>query len=115
TQDQARKPAENLEITLLGLGGTNGGIISALAGAALAASGMDGRYLEIGGIRRGSGSMEVSDILKTGIEEVFTRDGRKVTEGVVQFRKFPQPVRIFGRPVLLVDEAEDHFQAVKRD
>lgn len=115
TQEQAQNLAANLNILLYGLGGTNGGIIGALAGAALAASGMDGRFLQIGTIRNQMGPMEVSDILKTGIEEVISIDGRHVKEGLVQFRKFPQPVRIFGKPVLLVEEIEGQWNVVKRD
>jgi len=115
TQEQALKLADNLNIPLFGLGGTNGGIIGALAGAALAASGMDGRYLEIGTIRGKTGPMKVSDLLKTGIEAVISIDGRELKEGLVQMRKFPQPVRIFGKPILLVEEIEGQWHVVKRD
>ncbi|PWR72539.1 ABC transporter substrate-binding protein [Methanospirillum lacunae] len=115
TQDQARKLAYNLNIFLIGLGGTNGGIIGALAGVGLAATGCDGRFLLVGTIRSREGDQEVKEILKTGIEEVLTIDGRVVTDGMIRIRKFPQPVRIMGRPVLLVEELEGELIAVKRD
>jgi hypothetical protein len=115
TQEQARKIAANLNIQLYGLGGTNGGIIGALAGAGLAATGMDGRFLHIGTIRDRQGSMEVDALLKSGIDDVMSTDGRVVKEGLIQIRKFPQPVRIFGRPFLLVEEIEGQWHAVRRD
>ena len=115
TQEQARKIAGHKNIMLFGLGGTEGGIIGALAGVGLAATGMDGRFLQIGTIRERQGPMEVCELLKTGIDEVVSVDGRTVNEGLIQIRKFPQPIRIFGRPFLLVEEIEGQWHAVRRD
>lgn len=115
TQEQAKKLAANLNILLYGLGGTNGGIIGALAGVGLAATGLDGRFLEIGTIRDQSGPMNVDVLLKTGIESVFSTDGKELKEGIIQIRKFPQPIRVFGKAHLLVEEVEGQWHGVRRD
>jgi hypothetical protein len=115
TQESARRLATNTGIHLAGLGGTEGGVIGALAGVGLAASGCDGRFLQIGTIRDAVGDQTVSDILKTGIEAVMTTDGRIITEGKVRVRKFPQPVCIMGRPIAIVEEQEGEWVLVKRD
>ena len=51
TQEQALRLARNAGLLLEPLGGTGGGVIGALAGIGLAATGSDGRYLELGSIR----------------------------------------------------------------
>ena len=115
TQDRARKIAYHAGILLEGLGGTEGGVIGALAGLGLAASGSDGRYIQTGTIREKQGNLTIAEILKTGIEQVITLDGKDITEGMVTVLKFPQPVRLQGKPVLLVDEQEGRFVVVKRN
>lgn len=115
TQDLARRLAENTGILLAGLGGTEGGVIGALAGVGLARTGCDGRFLELGTIRAMMGDQTVADILKTGIDAVMTTDGRVLSEGLIRIRKFPQPACVAGRPVLLVEETEGEFILVKRD
>ncbi|MFH0968521.1 MAG: ABC transporter substrate-binding protein [Methanobacteriota archaeon] len=115
SQEMARKLASNTGILLVGLGGTEGGVIGALAGIGLASSGCDGRFLQLGTIRDIMGDQTVTEVLKTGIETVMTTDGRILTEGLIRIRKFPQPVSIHGRPILLVEELNDEWVLVKRD
>jgi hypothetical protein len=115
TQEQARKLAAHLNIRLYGLGGTNGGIIGALAGVGLAATGFDGRFLQIGTIREHPGQTDVSTLLASGIEAVLAVDGRELQSGAIQVKKFPQPAVIFGKAFLLVEEVEGQWHAVRRD
>lgn len=115
TQEMARTLASNSGIMLAGLGGTEGGVIGALAGIGLAATGCDGRFLHLGTIRDMPGDQIVPDILKSGVEMVMTTDGRVLTEGLIRIRKFPQPACIRGRPVLLVEEQNGEMVLLKRD
>ena len=115
TQDQARTIAKNAGIPLVGLGGTEGGVIGALAGVALAASGSDGRFLSIGTIREFPGPRTIEKIHAAGIPEVHTLDGERIYEGFVEMPKFPQPVCIRGQPVLFVERDGSGLRSVKRD
>ncbi|HWQ66674.1 MAG TPA: ABC transporter substrate-binding protein [Methanospirillum sp.] len=115
TLEQAWTLARNSGIMLEGLGGTDGGVIGALAGIGLAATGYDGRYLQIGSIRDHPGDQSVEDLKRAGVDLVMTIDGRVVTEGLIRIRKFPQPVCIGARPVLLVEEYEGELVLVKRE
>src|SRR5690606_23934992 len=63
TQEEATTLARQHNIYLAGLGGTNGGIIGALASIGLAASGNDGRYILLGTIRDLSGLQAIETLL----------------------------------------------------
>ncbi|NLV27181.1 MAG: ABC transporter substrate-binding protein [Methanomicrobiales archaeon] len=115
TQEQALSIAEYSNIRLVGLDGTKGGIIGALAAVGLAASGSDGRYIHVGTIRNLYGEAEISDIKAAGIPDIISVDGKPVQSGKILFRKFPQPVRIQGSPVLLVREDEGSWIVERRD
>lgn len=115
TQERARTIASHAGILLEGLGGTEGGVIGAVAGIGLAACGSDGRYLQIGSIRERRGSHTIDELLKKGIDQVITLDGTVITQGCVSFLKFPQPVRLKGKAILLVQEQDGELIAVKRD
>ena len=115
TQEQARTLAAQAGILLQGLGGTEGGVIGALAAIGLASTGNDGRFLQLGNIRSMAGDQEVKDLLAAGISQVITTDGKIITEGRVRVRKFPQPACILGKPVILVEEKNGEYILVKRD
>lgn len=115
TREQAHTLASNTGIRLLGLDGTQDGVIGALAGVGLAACGNDGRYLLVGTIRDLHGEADVSEIQNAGISTIISLDGRKVTNGRILFGKFPQPVRIGAKPVLLVREEMDGWVVERRD
>lgn len=115
TQDRAYEIAKNAGILLEGLGGTGGGVIGALAGIGLARTGSDGRYLQIGSIRDRPGDRTVEELLTLGAGEVMTTGGKVLTSGPVTIPKFPQPSRILGRPVLLVEERDGGYYMLKRD
>jgi len=110
TQEDARHHAKNCGITLEGLGGTNGGIIGALAGVGLAASGEDGRFVMRGRSRMMTGSRSIEELLASGIDQVMTRDRELVIEGHVEIRKFPKPAFVNGKAVLYVTGTDGHYQ-----
>jgi tRNA(Ile2) C34 agmatinyltransferase TiaS len=113
TQDQARSLAREAGILLEGLGGTEDGVIGALAGIGLAASGNDGRFVMKGTTRDLHGSQTIAAILASGVDRVDTREGTAVGEGTVNLRKFPKPAFIGGKAVLYVEaDGEDYRDIV---
>lgn len=113
-KEEASCLAEASGVTLLGLGGTNDGIIGALAAVGLAASGDDGRYVLVGRSRELSGLQPVSALLEAGIAAVQTQDGEPVAEGLVLTDKL-RPARRGGQPIAVVEWASDHWQPLKLD
>ena len=116
-QERARTLARNLHIRLKGLGGTEDGVIGAMAGLGLAYSKNDGRYLQKGGIRNILSSSTVETLFGTGVDEIWSLDGRRITEGTVYFRpdKSPKTCPINGKTVLFVDEKDGVVTEAKRD
>jgi len=114
SQDQARALAAAHSIPLLGLGGDEDGVIGALAAVGLAASGEDGRYVLVGRSRELTGLQPVPAILAAGITAVQTLDGQPVTNGLIQTDKM-RPARRTSRPILVVEQAGDHWLPLKLD
>jgi tRNA(Ile2) C34 agmatinyltransferase TiaS len=114
TQERARQVAANCGIRFEGLGGTNGGVIGAIAGVALASLQNDGRFLLKDGNRELTGVRTVPEIIGAGIDEVLTLQGEKVTAGLVQIPKNATPSFILGKAVLFVEPRGDFWVALKR-
>ncbi len=117
TQEKARTLAKNLEIRLEGLGGSQDGVIGAMAGLGLAATGNDGRFLQKGRIREILGPCRAQDLLMAGIDSITTLDGRIITEGMIveKAHKSVKPCPVNSRSVLFVEERDGSYHAVKRD
>ncbi|MCK9277930.1 MAG: ABC transporter substrate-binding protein [Methanoculleus sp.] len=117
TQERARTLAANLGIWLKGLGGTQDGVIGAMAGLGLAATRNDGRFLQKGAIRSHTGPTPADVLLGAGVDEIMTLDGRRVTEGTIILKegKAAKACPINGRVVLFVDEQDGKLVAVKRN
>jgi hypothetical protein len=113
-QDDARGLAQACGIPLIGLGGTEGGVIGALAAVGLAASGEDGRYVLVGRSRELTGLQPVSALLAAGIVAVQTTDGEPVTQGLVLADKL-RPARRGGRPVAVVEWSGRYWLPLKLD
>ena len=113
-QEEPRDLATAHNIFLEGLGGDEDGVIGALAAVGLAASGEDGRYVEVGSIRDLEGLHPLVDVLASGILSVKTLDGTAVTEGLIQTDKM-RPARRGGQPVLFVERENDHWLPLKLD
>jgi tRNA(Ile2) C34 agmatinyltransferase TiaS len=113
-QGQARALAETHTLLLQGLGGTEDGVIGALAAVGLAACGDDGRYVLVGRSRQLSGLQPVEALLAAGISAVQTLDGQPVHQGLVQTDKL-RPARRGGQPVAVVQWNDDHWLPLKLD
>jgi tRNA(Ile2) C34 agmatinyltransferase TiaS len=114
TQQRAFNVACNCGFHVEGLGGTNGGIIGAVAGIGLASLQNDGRFLLKGRNRELTGVRSVAEVLGEGIDQILTLQGRKVTEGKIKIPKNATPSFIHGKAVLFVEPAEDSYVALKR-
>jgi tRNA(Ile2) C34 agmatinyltransferase TiaS len=114
TQQRAVCLANNCNILLEGLGGTNGGIIGALAGIGLAALGNDGRFLLKGKNRELGGERTATEIINAGIDQILTLQGENVTKGKVLIPKNATPSFIHGKAVLFVEQNGDGMVALKR-
>jgi hypothetical protein len=116
-QDEARQLATAHGIHLEGLGGTEDGVIGALAAVGLAATGNDGRVVHLAGWSLDDplmGMIEVATILRNGIDEVReAATGAAVTQGVVELRKKLRPNIRAGRLVLFVERASESGAAAE--
>jgi len=112
TQGEARSLARRAGLLLEGLGGTEDGVIGALAGIGLAASGNDGRFVQKGTTRDLRGSQTIAAILASGVDRVETREGTAVGEGTVALRKFPKPALVGGKAVLFVESDGDGYRDI---
>ena len=113
-QSEARALAATHGIRLLGLGGSNDGVIGAVAAVGLAATGEDGRYVLVGHSRELLGLVPVSEILKAGVAAVQTLDGLPVVEGLVQADKL-RPALRGHRPIAVVEWTGEYWLPLKLD
>jgi hypothetical protein len=96
------------------LGGTEGGVIGAIAGLGLASLKSDGRFLLKGRNRELTGVRSVQEILAAGIDEVLMLKGEAVGDRKVQIPKNATPSFIGGKAVLFVEERDGSLVAIKR-
>jgi hypothetical protein len=112
SQDEARTLAGRAGCHLEGLGGTEQGVIGALAAVGLIAGGDDGRVVQLSTWPYPddafSGPQEIDDILARGIDEVRNLEsGEHVTHGTVDVGKRLRPNWRGGRVVLYISAATD--------
>jgi tRNA(Ile2) C34 agmatinyltransferase TiaS len=119
TQTEARQLAAEHSIHLEGLGGTEDGVIGALAAVGLMATKNDGRVVHFGSGGEDwydvTGCLEVSDILSRGIDEVRMIDsGEPLATGTVDVGKRLRPNYRNGKIVLFVTRNDSpHWEAVR--
>lgn len=114
SQEQARRLAAGHGLLLEGLGGSQDGIIGALAAVGLAASGDDGRYIWVGDSRELAGLQPVEIVRKAGIPRLCTLDGEPVITGMVWADKL-RPARRSGQPVQYLAWQDGCWQPLKLD
>lgn len=108
TMAEAIALAQNELLVLEGLTGDHGGIIGALAAVGLRASGNDGRFLWLTGLRELSGICSAAQLRRTTpIELIQTIDGVDVppTERI-EMGEWVRPLLKQGHALLLVEEAQ---------
>ncbi|MEW5720672.1 MAG: ABC transporter substrate-binding protein [Chloroflexota bacterium] len=110
TTQHAFDIAKQIDATLEGLTGTGGGVIGALAGVGLRASGNDGRFLWTKGIREVSGVWTAAELCaQTGIEEIQTLEGACVhTRARIALSEWVRPLLREGKAILIVEEEKGH-------
>jgi hypothetical protein len=109
TRFEAVRLATEAGIPLVGLGGSEDGVIGALCGAALRADGNDGRYVGLRGIRNVSGPITVTDLLdRTAIRGVVDEATGAGLEGgvIIDVGDWLRPRLLHGRPVVVARNVE---------
>lgn len=99
-------------LLLEALTGDGGGVIGALAGVALRATGNDGRFLWLPGLRDLSGVFRASHLYQaTDIDQIQTLGGAApLLSARIEVSPWPQPVLLGGQAVLFVEEVPDHAE-----
>lgn len=115
TQDEARAVAAACGALLEGLGGTQAGVIGALAAVGLAASGDHGRVVVNGGHPDLSGVHDAADVLGHGVDAIVAAGGAQVASGRVDVGRHLRPSRRGGRTVLFVEPGDGVWRAVRAD
>ncbi len=101
-QAEALRLAAATAVALVGLGGTNDGVIGALGAASLRADGHDGRYVGLDGIREVVGEIQVAALLdRTAISDVVDQDGTPLNRSaIINVGDWVRPRLVGGQPVL---------------
>ena len=115
TANEASRLADSHCLILRPLGGDGGGIIGALAAVGLASTGNDGRFNWIGQIRELQGVQPVEAIIAAGVAQVQTVAGQIRESGRIDTGEKARPSLLGGQAVLLVEPADSHWRAVRRD
>lgn len=109
-KSDALELAKSEGIMLEELGGSGGGAIGALASVGLRASGEDGRFVQLRGIKEITGSISVGRLLElTDIDSVRDESGKALgVAEVVESFDWVRPSLRAGRPILRVRPAVGH-------
>ena len=108
-QATARSVAAAHGIRLSGHGGTEDGVIGALAAVGLHLSGTDGFFLWLDGIRSlRAGRYPVADLLRAlPVDDARTASGERPAAGeIVEVSPWVRPLLVDGRAVLLLEHTE---------
>ncbi|MCA9030778.1 MAG: hypothetical protein KDA66_08220 [Planctomycetaceae bacterium] len=114
-QEDARQIAARHGIRLEGLGGTEDGVIGALAAIGLAATRNDGRVVHLQGMSDRRGTIALAELQRLGIVVTEEASGSEIAEGLVQLPKKLRPNLRSDRVVLFVEKSDQGWRALKRD
>lgn len=107
----------NSEIVIEGFGKAGNGVVGALAGVGLASTKNDGRFVQLGDLRKIRQPESVQKFLNSGIDKIITLDGVVVEDGTI-FNTDNKPVKpspVNGEVILFVEPVNNMFKAVNRD
>ncbi len=113
TMQEARQAAEAAGVVLRSVAGDGHGIIGALAAAALAGSGNDGRFVEVGQVRALQGPVSILQAHDAGIAQVRQVGGKAVTDGEIIAANGLRPALCEGKSVLFVMREGSHWLPVR--
>jgi hypothetical protein len=107
TMPEAYRLAERASIALRGLGGTNQGVIGALSSVGLRASGSNGRFIDLPGLRELEGCVDTAAFDRIGVTVEYGRcervpDANRRCETLGWVR----PRLLGGKPVLPLEWCE---------
>ena len=116
TQAEARALAQRTDLHLEGLGGSEDGVIGALAAVGLAATGDDGWFVQLGAWPDDLSGEQPADVLRErGVEQFLLDQGGEPAEpDRVDVGKRLRPSYRSGRIVLYVRPTGSGWQAVRR-
>jgi hypothetical protein len=118
TQEEARRLARRHGIFLEGLGGTCGGVIGALAAVGLAATGDDGRVVQLAQWPDDMcGVQPIESLRRRGVAVCRGAGRERIDDGLVDVGKRLRPNRRRGETVLFVEPAgagSDHPWKAKK-
>ncbi len=110
----AEETAHSRGVLLKSLAGQPCGVIGALAGVCLAASGADGRFVLVGKVRELKGRVSFEEIYAAGVARVVSEDGSEIRAGIIDTMDKLRPALRNGEPTLVVRAVEkDVWQALK--
>jgi hypothetical protein len=113
-QEEARQLATTYGLHLEGLGGTEGGVIGALAAVGLLATGNEGRIVNLGAWPDDlSGPQDVRALQERGVAVQEVDSGRLVTFGNVDVGKHMRANYRNGRAVVFVVADGSDWRAVR--
>jgi len=119
-QEEARRLAEQCDVFLEGLGGTEDGVIGALAAVGLFAQGDDGRVVQIGDWPDDlAGPQNIETLHARGVSVRCFQTGAPVTDGTVDVGKHLRPnyrekkIVLFARPATETCDTAACWQAVR--
>jgi hypothetical protein len=117
-QEDARVLAAAEKIHLEGFGGTEGGVIGALAAVGLLAGGDDGRVVHLPGWTWPddfTGWQSAASVRGRGVQEILAHEtGQPVADGLIDVGKHLRPSYRKGRVVLVVQPANGEEDAGRR-
>jgi hypothetical protein len=114
---EAQQTAADAGVQLMGLTGTGGGIIGALAGVGLRRAGEDGRFLWLPGLRELSGVYPVTQLCSVAhIDRVCTLEGTELTpEALVDVGEWIRPVLRRGQATLYVEKQNHLWSSLPKE
>jgi hypothetical protein len=117
TMLEAEQAASCAEIQLIGLTGTHGGIIGALAAVGLTRAGNDGRFLWLPGLRELKGKYPVLDICAKGhIDRVCTLSNVDLhNKTIVDVGEWVRPILRDGKSTLYVEENNHEWHIIPKE
>lgn len=115
-RERAEALARSHQILLEPLGGTGLGIVGALAGCALRATGDDGRFIALPGARQISGAMTVSELLaRLRIDAVVDAAGASLApHETIETQGWVRPELRGGRVLLAVERHERGWSVARK-